>query len=73
MKAGMKAVKKDRKKHDDAYHFNWNLVIAEDFQKPFDPTHENMAKLNLSKDQEPYKLAADLRRAFSGIVAGNVG
>ena len=28
--------------------------------------------LNLSFDQPIHKLAADLRRAFSGIVAGNV-
>ncbi len=39
---------------------------------PFDPTHENMANLKLSPDQPVEVLAADLRRAFSGIVAGNV-
>jgi hypothetical protein len=31
-----------------------------------------MAALELHKDQEPHLLAANLRRAFSGIVAGNV-
>jgi hypothetical protein len=31
-----------------------------------------MTSLNLSKDQETHQLAANLRRAFSGIVAGNV-
>ena len=31
-----------------------------------------MAGLNLCQGQAPYKLAANLRRAFSGIVAGNV-
>ena len=31
-----------------------------------------MAALNLHRSQEPHRLAADLRRAFSGIVAGNV-
>ena len=31
-----------------------------------------MAELDLHLDQEPYLLAANLRRAFSGIVAGNV-
>jgi hypothetical protein len=31
-----------------------------------------MAALNLSRDVPPHQLAADLRRAFSGIVAGNV-
>ena len=43
-----------------------------EFQQPFSPTHENVAKLNISRDQPKYKLAADLRRAFSCIVAGNV-
>ena len=31
-----------------------------------------MAQLDLSLDQEPQVLAANLRQAFSGIVAGNV-
>ena len=31
-----------------------------------------MASLNLHRNQEPCELAAALRRAFSGIVAGNV-
>ncbi len=31
-----------------------------------------MAKLELRRDVEPHILAANLRRAFSGIVAGNV-
>ena len=36
------------------------------------PTHENMRSLALHKNQEPHLLAANLRRAFSGVVAGNV-
>jgi hypothetical protein len=31
-----------------------------------------MAALDLRRDQPPHLLAANLRRAFSGIVAGNV-
>ena len=31
-----------------------------------------MANLKLSRDLPPHELAANLRRAFSGIVAGNV-
>ena len=31
-----------------------------------------MARLELRRDLEPHVLAANLRRAFSGIVAGNV-
>ena len=48
------------------------LKIDEDFQKPFDPTHENMRNLELRKDHDAHVLAANLRRAFSGVVAGNV-
>ena len=39
---------------------------------PFVPTHQAMADLSLARDQAPHLLAANLRRAFSGIVAGNV-
>jgi len=68
----MKAVTKNRREQDDAFFFNWSLTIDEQFQHAFNPSHENMAKLNLSRDQSIESLAADLRRAFSGIVAGNV-
>lgn len=63
---------KYRIRHKDAFYFNWQLHIEYEFQKPFEPTHGNMASLKLHKDQEPHLLAANLRRAFSGIVAGNV-
>jgi hypothetical protein len=42
------------------------------FQQPFVPTHPAMAALDLHHGRKPHELAADLRRAFSGIVAGNV-
>jgi hypothetical protein len=48
------------------------LKIDHEFQKPFAPTHENMRNLRLKKNQDRHLLAADLRRAFSGVVAGNV-
>ena len=72
MKEGMQAVRQFRKQHSDAYFFNWLLKIERDFQMPFAPTHENMMNLELHRDQPPHLLAANLRRAFSGIVAGNV-
>ncbi|MCF5327658.1 DUF3412 domain-containing protein, partial [Pseudomonas lurida] len=72
MTAGLKAVKQFRRERNDAFHFNWLLKIDEGFQRPFDPTHENMASLQLSHALPPHELAANLRRAFSGIVAGNV-
>ena len=68
----MQKVYKNRRKLDDAFFYNWSLNIDSDFQKAFDPTHENMASLNLDKGRPAAELAADLRRAFSGIVAGNV-
>ncbi|MDX1694047.1 MAG: nucleotide 5'-monophosphate nucleosidase PpnN [Ketobacteraceae bacterium] len=63
---------KYRVRHKDAFYFNWQLHIEFEFQKPFNPTHENMAGLRLDKNQPAHNLAANLRRAFSGIVAGNV-
>jgi predicted Rossmann-fold nucleotide-binding protein len=72
MTLALKDVKQFRRERNDAFHFNWLLRIDEGFQRPFDPTHENMASLNLSRDLPPHELAANLRRAFSGIVAGNV-
>jgi pyrimidine/purine-5'-nucleotide nucleosidase len=69
---GVDAVKVSRLASSDSYVFNWLLKIEEAFQHPFSPTHENMASLNLHKDQPVESLAAALRQAFSGIVAGNV-
>lgn len=72
MEAGMRRVREFRKARTDAYYFNWTLKIDHEFQKPFQPTHENMRNLRLHKNQPTHLLAADLRRAFSGVVAGNV-
>ncbi len=72
MLAGIKQVRAFRKEKGDAYYFNWLLKIDRVFQQPFIPTHENMSNLALHKNQENHLLAANLRRAFSGIVAGNV-
>lgn len=72
LKQGCADVRQYRKSTGDAYHFNWTLHIDQDFQHPFAPTHQNMASLDLHLEQDKAKLAAHLRRAFSGIVAGNV-
>ena len=72
MREGLKQVREFREKLDDAFYFNWALTVDEEFQQPFNPTHENMQKLELRKDQPVHELAANLRRAFSGVVAGNV-
>ena len=72
MQIGIAQVRAFRKEHGDAYYFNWQLKIDPVFQTPFNPSHENMKALALHKDQAQHLLAADLRRAFSGIVTGNV-
>ncbi len=72
IQSGLSEVTQFRKDMDDAFHFNWRLKIDSLFQQPFHPNHESMAALNLSKDQEKHILAANLRKAFSGIVTGNV-
>lgn len=72
IKQGIDKVREHRKVNHDAYHYNWQLKIDWDFQEEFIPTHSNMEKLNLSFDQADHELAANLRKAFSGVVAGNI-
>jgi len=72
MKLGLEKVKEYRRIRRDAFHYNWLLKIDPVFQTPFEPTHESMAALQLHDNQPIHKLAANLRQAFSGIVAGNV-
>lgn len=72
MDAGIQEVRAFRKSKADAYYFNWLLKIDVEFQRPFMPTHANMRGLHLEKNQPRHILAANLRRAFSGVVAGNV-
>ncbi|BBP44962.1 LOG family protein [Thiosulfatimonas sediminis] len=72
MKLAMEAVRQDRKASSDAYYYNWRLKLELDQQLPFIPNHENMHNLNLHKNQPVHQLASQLRKAFSGIVAGNV-
>lgn len=72
MHNGTMQVREHRKQLGDAYYFNWSLKIDSEFQQPFAPTHENVRSLALHKHQQPYMLAANLRRVFSALVAGNV-
>ncbi len=72
VQAGIRQVREFRKATDDAYYFNWLLRIDKEFQTPFIPTHENIRNIELNKGQDRYLLASNLRRVFSGIVAGNV-
>ena len=72
MLEGIGRVKAFRRARNDAYYFNWLLHIEQQFQTPFSSTHESMLGLELHRDQPVHDLAANLRRAFSGIVAANV-
>ena len=72
LKGNLVKVLEHRKETGDAYHFNWLLHIDSNFQRPFEPSHEGMAQLNISSELDIATLAANLRRVFSGIVAGNV-
>ena len=72
MREGLNEVRSFRREHGDAYYFNWRLKIDHDFQKPFVATHESMRGLEISEDMPVHLLAANFRRAFSGIVSGNV-
>ncbi len=65
-------VKVVRRQEKDAFYFNWQLRVEPSFQQPFVATHDSMSALNLSKNQEGHDLAANLRKAFSGMVAGNI-
>jgi pyrimidine/purine-5'-nucleotide nucleosidase len=69
---GIEAVREYRRLRSDAYNFNWLMRIPPEFQQPFEPTHEEMARLELRRGLPTHVMAANLRRAFSGIVAGNV-
>ncbi len=72
MQEGIQRVREFRKHQHDAYYFNWMINIDHEFQRPFEATHANMRGLALHKKQPVHLLAANLRRAFSGVVAGNV-
>jgi len=72
MRTGLEAVRDYRIQTKDAFYFNWSLKIDPAFQSPFDATHEAVAALPVSRDLPGHELAANLRRVFSAIVAGNV-
>lgn len=72
MARGLEKVRNFRLDNKDAFFFNWMLRVPYEFQQPFAPSHDAMADLRIYRDRPRHALAADLRRAFSGIVAGNV-
>ena len=72
MGAGIRRVREHRIAQKDSFFFNWAIDVPLEYQQPFIPSHEAMAALDLHHGRAAPALAADLRRAFSGIVAGNV-
>ena len=72
MVRGLESVRDYRRVEKDSYGFNWLLKIPLEFQLPFEVSHKSMRGLRLSHSQPAHERAANLRRAFSGIVAGNI-
>jgi pyrimidine/purine-5'-nucleotide nucleosidase len=72
MVAEFEGVRDYRRTRSDSYNYNWLLQVPHELQLPFYPTHASMRALQLHRAQPLHELAADLRRAFSGIVTGNV-
>ena len=72
MAKSFEVVREFRRSRNDSYNFNWLLTVPPALQLPFEPTHAAMRALDLRRERPMHQLAADLRRAFSGIVAGNV-
>lgn len=65
-------VQEFRRRHGDAFYFNWRLHVPHEFQRTFEATHGSMAELAVDETAPAHELAAVLRRLFSGIVSGNV-
>jgi predicted Rossmann-fold nucleotide-binding protein len=70
--AGYQAAAKRRFERQEPMYYHSELVIDAELQQPFEPTHESMASLRLHRDQDGFVLARELRKLFSGIVAGNI-
>ena len=72
MVTSFEQVREFRRRESDSFNFNWLLHVPYDLQQPFEVTHASMRALQLQRRQPVHRLAANLRRAFSGIVTGNV-
>ncbi len=69
---GIEHVRRHRIAENDAFYFNWLLTIPLDLQTPFKVTHENISTVQIDRSLPLHELAANLRKVFSAIVAGNV-
>jgi predicted Rossmann-fold nucleotide-binding protein len=72
MVTSFEQVREFRRRQNDSFNFNWLLHVPYGLQQPFEVTHASMRSLELHRHQPVHRLAANLRRAFSGIVTGNV-
>jgi pyrimidine/purine-5'-nucleotide nucleosidase len=72
MVSSFEQVREFRRRQSDSFNFNWLLHVPYELQQPFVVTHASMRALELHRRQPVHRLAANLRRAFSGIVTGNV-
>lgn len=72
MVRGMEMVREFRRERSDSFNFNWLLSVGIELQRHFEVTHESMRALRIDRSQPAHQLAANLRRAFSGVVTGNV-
>ena len=68
----VKNARQCRREHEDTDLWYGSLHIPEEVQQPFNPTHEAVAQLEITRDQPPARLCAQLRRLFSAVVHGNV-
>ncbi len=72
MNRGLLQVKAWREQSNDSYYFNRNLYIPPNLQEHFEPSHERVRELIVSRRADPLSFAETLRRVFSAVVWGNV-
>ena len=73
MVRAFEAVREFRRARSDSYNFNWLLHVPHELAaavRGHARVHARAATCD--REQPVHELAADLRRAFSGIVTGNV-
>jgi predicted Rossmann-fold nucleotide-binding protein len=68
----VKIIRAQRRNTGDAFYFNWLLHVGLAYQTPFEVNHSSVAALQISRDLPAHELAANLRRAFSALVTGNI-
>jgi hypothetical protein len=70
--AGFQVAMSRRREREEPIYYHSELTIDSSLQRRFEPTHESMASLQLDRSMDRFVLARELRKLFSGIVAGNI-